>query len=66
MSTPNLTTLLARRQELDEELAQIAYLRSLFKTEAERLKLIPEAVRITGAIVEVEHEINRHSQAKTG
>jgi hypothetical protein len=46
-----------RNGELQSELEALVDRRSACKTEAERLELIPEAVRITGEIRRVEDEI---------
>ena len=46
-----------RRQELQSELDVLVDRRSACKTEAERLELIPQAVRIIGEIRRVEDEI---------
>jgi hypothetical protein len=41
-------------KKLEAELERLVDRRSLCETKAERIKLIPEAVRITGAIAKVE------------
>jgi len=52
-----VATLTERRQALQSELDVLVDRRSACKTQAERLELIPEAVRIMGEIQRVEDEI---------
>jgi hypothetical protein len=52
-----VATLTERRQALQSELDALVDRRSACKTQAERLELIPEAVRIMGEIQRVEDEI---------
>jgi hypothetical protein len=59
MGTARIDDLLKRKQELDIELDQFVDRRSQCSKEAERLALIPEAVRIWGARSNVEREIER-------
>ena len=62
LRTLTLQELLARKGQLDSELDALVDRRSLLKTLAERLELTPEAVRITGAIFEVEKEIKEREK----
>jgi hypothetical protein len=62
MST--LPELLKRKRELHDELNALVYRRSACKTEAERLKLIPEAVRITSEMRRVEEELEKQTGQK--
>ena len=52
-----MTELQQKKHELQHELEQLVDRRSQCATETDRLKLIPEAVRITGGISEVERQI---------
>jgi hypothetical protein len=61
MSHPQIEDLLRRKQEFQYELEQLVERRSHCATEVDRLKLIPEAVRITGAISGVERQIEELS-----
>ena len=53
------TELIKQRQDLQSELNDLVDRRSACKTEAERLELVPEAVRITGAMQRVEEEFEK-------
>lgn len=59
MKARSLEVLFKARQELEKQLDQLAIRRSKLRTQAERLKLIPEAGRITGGIQKVEREIEK-------
>jgi hypothetical protein len=59
MRTSTLHALFDRKEALQKALEDLADSRSRAKTQSERLRLIPEAVRITGKIAEVEREIER-------
>jgi uncharacterized protein YigA (DUF484 family) len=64
MRAPTLKEHLARKQDAEAELTALANKRERLKTEAARLKLIPDAVRITGAIVALEKQIAKRSKRK--
>jgi hypothetical protein len=51
--------LIKQRKDLESDLNDLLDRRSACKTEAERLKLIPEAVRINGEIQRVEKEFEK-------
>lgn len=57
MNTARMNSLVHRQRELKEELNRLVDRRSEMKTVAERLTVIPEAVRITAALREVDLEI---------
>ena len=57
MNTP--ANLAKRRQELESELQEHLGRRAAAKTEDERLKLVPEAVRIMSVIREVDEAIEK-------
>jgi hypothetical protein len=63
---PKLKSMTQRKQELEAELDRLVDRRSLCKTQAETLKLIPEAVKITGAIQRIEREIESASMRSNG
>ena len=54
-----------RKRELQSELEALVDRRSACKTEAERLLLIPEAVRITGEMHQVEEELEKQTGQKS-
>lgn len=64
MRTLNLKELVARKEEAEAELTALVEKRARLKTKAARLKLIPDAVRITGAINALEKQIAEHSKLK--
>jgi hypothetical protein len=64
MSAQKLNGMLKNKRKLDAELRALVDRRSLLTTEAERLKLIPDAVRITGAMAKVQKQIEKHRAAR--
>ena len=54
-----------RKQELQSELEALVDRRSACVTEAERLELVPEAVRITGEMHQVEDELEKQTGKKS-
>ena len=51
--------LIKQRRQLQSELNDLVDRRSAGKTQAERLELVPEAVRITGAMQRVEEKFEK-------
>jgi hypothetical protein len=51
--------LIKQRKDLESELNELVDRRAACKTQAERMKLIPEAVRITGQMQRVEEEFEK-------
>ena len=56
--------LIKQRRQLQSELNDLVARRSAGKTQAERLELVPEAVRITGAMQRVEEEFENLTRQK--
>ena len=64
MRAQKLNGMLKNKRKLDAELRALVDRRSLLTMEAERLKLIPDAVRITGAMAKVQKQIEKHRAAR--